>query len=269
VSWGTVLALSIGCRKGDGPEALPGVPATVLEQARARPVTDPTRARFNVKIRSKLLGVAGSTGGGLVVDRPGRGRIELFGPMGNPLLLASSDGVGLSVVLMGQGKHLVAADAEAVLREATGGVAGLDDLLAVLVGDLPFDTAPVKSMERLGEAKGGEWILVVLEGPKGTSVEATLDPDAATPHTLVARGPKGEELLTASYDRFEMVGDAWMPTRVELVVPAIDLVLESRYKTWEHLDTPPESFEIVVPDGFVTESLEEAALGVVKKATTP
>lgn len=273
-SW--LLWLAVGCHRGDAPETPVTAPANVLEAARARPVPDPLRARFNVKLQSKPLGVAATTGGGLVVDRPGKGRLELFGPLGNPLVTVSADGVGLSVLLTGEKKHLVAADAEAVLRDTTGGVAGLDDLLALLVGDLPFDQAPVRFMERVDTRRGDAdkaLARAVLDGPQQSTVDVLLDPDTATPDAIVARNQKGETLLSATYDRFEPLDGLLVPTRVQVYVPSIDLSVEAKYRGWEALEAPdPALFALDVAPELPVESLEEAVRRMVEKmapATAP
>jgi hypothetical protein len=273
-----LLALS-GCPKGDRVDGAAGEPAAILDQARARPVPDPLKTRFSVKIRSKPLGIAGTVGGGLIVRRPGQGRLDLFGPMGGGLLTVASDGAGLSVLVIGKQQDLVATDAEQVLRDTTGGVAGLDDVLAVLVGDLPFDGAPVKSAVRVGPKPGDapadadgpkpdDGILVILEGPKDTTVEALLDAELATPKHLVARDANGKDVLTATYDAFapaDAIGGALMPTRVEVYIPALDLSIEAKYRDWVTPEEPLGSFTLDAPDGYDVRSLEQAVLDAAKK----
>ena len=265
--WGWMLVLAIGCAKGHVETSL-AVPAAVYERARARVIPDLLRARFNVKIRSKPLDIAGSTGGGLVIDRPGSARIDLFGPLGSPLLTVTSDGAGLSVLLIDKQRQLVATDAEAVLREATHGSAGLDDILAVLVGELPFEGAPLRSIEPVGDGTkpDEDGIRVLLEGPRGTTVVALIDPELGTPKRIEALDPKLGSLLVATYDRFESVGDVLLPTRVEVTVPSVDLTLEARYREWSVLSEPPKAFSVQAPAGYTTESLEVALRRVIEVA---
>jgi hypothetical protein len=164
--------------------------------------------------------------------------------------------MGLSVLLAGPKRYLVAADAEAVLRETTGGVAGLDDLLALLAGDLPFEQARPRSVETLPpDANGEAAVLLTLDGPKNTTVHVELDPARATPRRIVAFDAKGEPLISAEYDRFEQMLDAWMPTRVEVYVPAIDLTVEAKYR----------AFVPQVPSDFTTEPLESVIRTIVEK----
>lgn len=235
-------------------------PASVLDQARARPVPSPLQARFSFKIRSEALDLAGSTGGALIVDRPGHGHLAVLGPLGGPMLTVQTDGLGLAVAIPKDRRHLVALDAEQVLRETTGGIAGLDDLIGLMVGDLPLDAATVLS-EQLQE--GGD-LAVVLEGPKGTSLLAVLDDLQATPVSLEARDADGKVVLTAAYEPFApREGDgALLPTRVQLAVPLLELDLDVRYKSWATPDPVPDVFGLAAPDGFTTGLLEDAVKDV-------
>lgn len=266
-----LLLVCLGCPSKTPLDSAVGAPQTVFEAARARVVPNVLKAKFGIKLHSKPLGLAASTSGGLIVARPGKGRIDLFGPMGNSLVTASSDGVALSILLAGQERQLLAADAESVLRETTGGVAGLDDVFAVLVGDLPFDEARVRSLKTTPdplfvgpatpEAPVPQLVCVELDGPKDTTVEAYLNADA-TPRSLIARDGRGDVVMTATYDPFALVGADWMPTRVELYMPALDLTVEAKYRSWETLTAVPDSIVPTVPAGFTSEPLETLLRGL-------
>lgn len=232
----------------------------VLDAARARPVPDPVRARLNVKIASKTLDIAASVGAGMVVDRPGRGRLDLLSPLGGALATVSSDGAGLSVLLTGKREQIVATDAELVLREATGGVAGVDDVLALLVGDLPFDEAPIAAITREGDPEHPESIRVkiTLTGPEKSRVEAWLDASDATPRRLVATGQDGVEVLRADFDPFEDRDGTLWPTRLVLAVPSLTLDAEVRYKSFEVLAEAPAVFDVRAPEGWTIVPMEQA-----------
>lgn len=264
-SWlGVSLLWLTGCQhRPPAIEALADVDVMVV--ARARPVLDPVKARFTVKLRSKQLDIAGTTGGGIIADRPGRSRIELFGPMGGSLLAVVSDGRAISVTLPGAHKQLVSEDAENVLREATGGVAGLDDLVAMLVGDLPFDSAPVRSQRVLPD--DAKWTEAVLDGPRGTSIEVQVEREHATPHQMIARNAAGEPLIVARFDSFQEVmrdgAPHWMPTEVDLWIPAVDLTIETRFKDWQPLIEAPAVFSVQPIPGMVVSPLEDAVRDAV------
>lgn len=270
VAWVALVAL-VACPGRRPTEPVAGSPESVLQAARARVVPDPLKSRFAIKLRSKPLDLAASTNGGLVVDRPGQGRVDLFGPLGGPLVTVASDGAGLSVMLVSQKKDLVALDAESVIRAATGGVASLDDAFAVLTGDVPFDQADVRELDQMpaDDVDHPGLVRARLAGPKQTMVELWLDPANATMVELVALDKKGDSVMSAKYDPYELVGTDLMPTRVELYVPSLDLLVETRYKSWEVLAAPPTTLVPVVPDNFVIESLEEAIKKLAEKELAP
>jgi hypothetical protein len=229
--------------------------------ARSRPVPDILQARFHIKLRSKVLDLAGSTGGGLVVERPGRGYLAILGPLGSPLLTAASDGQAMGVMVAKDKRYLIAADAEEVLTKTTSGVAGIDDVLALLVGDLPFDKAAIDSTEAV-ESTGRQ---VVFLGPSSTRVEAIIDGTTATPRELSAFDDKGELVLKAEYGEFEVFEESLMPTSVEIYVPEVELTIGLRYKGWSAPDTAPDVFTIAPPEGMAEESLNAMVTKLVTK----
>jgi len=253
------LLLLIACRHGHKVDVLASkTPAVDL--ARGRAVLDPVRGKFTIKLQSQKLGIAATTSGGVIVDRPGHLRFDIFGPFGGSLFTAISDGLGLSVLDVGKQRQLVSVDAEKVLREASGGVAGLDDLIAMLVGDLPFDAAEVKSTRALPDPASptAPPVEVVFVGPKETSVVTIIDSALGTPKRLAARDAKGVDVVTATYEPFEPIGNTLMPTNVSLNLAALDLHIELKFKSWEALDGEPPRFDITTPPGFTTTPLEGA-----------
>lgn len=257
------LLLAGSCKK-KGPEAIPDVDGSALvESARARPVPDRLQARFQIRLKSKPLDLSGTTGGGLQVDRPGRGRIVIFGPIGGTLATLQSDGEGMAATVTKDRTHLLARDGEALLREATGGAAGVDDLLALLIGDMPFDDATVRSATPIEGA-----VRATLEGPDGIIVEADLDPDGSLPIQLVARDKQKSLLLEARYEGWTSLDGQQLPERVEVLVPAVDLSVNVRYQGWSRIEGEP-SFDLATPDGYREASLEQAVRDGVKGLSQP
>jgi hypothetical protein len=229
-------------------------PETVLEQARARPSPDPVQARYHLKIRSKPMELAGSTGGALIFDRPGQGHLAVLGPLGAPLVTLTSDGTGLAVDLVRDRRHLLGLDAETVMREVTGGIVGIDDLFGILIGDIPLDEARIKSQV---EREDGTAQLV-LQGPRKSTLMVILNPETGTPISMVAIGKAGRRLLVAEYEPFVAHdGDQWVPSVVHVEVPQLELTVDLRFKWWKTLDAVPDVFSLDAPDGVRSESLEE------------
>lgn len=248
------LVFVLGCGRGlKAPPAPVEQPASLLEVARKRPVPEVVAARVSLKVRSKPLKLAGTVGAGLVVERPGRGRLDVVGPFGGTLLTLSSDGEALSVLLVGARRHLVAADAEAVVREVSSGAAGLDDLVSVLVGDIPFDDVEATAVSAAEDGSA----MARLEGPRDTELEVHLD-QAGMPTRIDAFDPKGGLLLSAVYEGFEEVDGGTLPTALTLELPSLELTIDMRYKSWSVLGEAPVDFTVGTPEGFAAESLEDA-----------
>ncbi len=254
-----LLPLLLGCpKRPEPPPPPPDVePEVVLDLARERVVPDPLRSRLTVRVASPVLEVAGSTGGGIVVDRPGRLRLDVFGPLGATLFTVVSDGLAFDVVSWRESQHFASERAELALRELTGGVAGLDDLLAVLVGDLPFPEVEAAALLRLDDGAA----MVTLEGPEGIVVEAVLDPLRGTPSSFAARDGHGALVLSAEYGDYAPIageGTPLVPDRILLYVPELQLTLELRYRGWSTPDEEPGVFTVAVPADFESIPLEEA-----------
>ncbi|TNE83978.1 MAG: hypothetical protein EP330_30900 [Deltaproteobacteria bacterium] len=255
----SLFLLLVSCGPKNRPTPISSDIATTLEMARSRPTPERATVRVTVKVKSDPLGVAGSTGGGLVVDRPGRLFLEVFGPLGSSLVKVASDGTGLSVLLPKDERQLLAPSAEEALREISGGAIGLDDLAGLLVGDLPFDAAELKATHVLEDGRHQ----AELVAPGGIQVVADLEPAIGTPIHVVARDQDGVTMVEANFGPFEAdeSGMLW-PTEVEVLLPAVELTSSLRYKTWKPVDEAPPVFDLTAPEGFTTEDLEEALRGL-------
>lgn len=260
-----ITALLLGCRKT--PEVIPGPvrPADyVLELARARLTPNVAQARFGIRIRSRVLDLAGSTGGAFVMERPGKLNFAILSPLGGPIVQAVSDNQGLVVLVAKDSKALTAPDAASVLQGLSGGSAGLDDLVAVLIGDLPFDDAKVTRKKRLpnGDAEVG------FVGPDKTVVDAVLNPLDGSPRSLKAYGPKGQLILEATYGAFVDQGGQRVPETVAVFVPQLDLTIDLRYKSWKYEESPAQAFSLVPPAGYTPEPLQVLLQKAIDKLAT-
>lgn len=256
----TALLWLPACGKNSEPAEAAGSPLIVLERAWARPTPNPVRARLNLKLRSPTLDLRAGTGAVWIADRPGQGHLAILGPLGGPLATITSDGEALAVAIPRDGRLLEAPLAESVLRQTTGDLVGLDDLVGLMLGDIPFDTARIKSRRPLPDGT----VQAVLQGPERTRLELVLDALTATPVSLDLTDREGRQLLTAAFEPFEERDDGtWVPTRVQLYVPHADLQLDIRYKSWELLDEVPPVFSTEAPEGWTTEPLGSTLLPVL------
>lgn len=262
-----VLALfAFGCTKAPPQAIVPSADAALLAMADARPVPSALRSRFGFKIESEA--VAGGTGGALIVDRPGRGHLAVLSPLGGPLLTLHTDGKGLSVIDKRNRVQRITSDAEKTLRDATEGLAGVDEVLGLLVGDLPLDGLEIRERSRTDEGD----LKLLLSGPRHTLVELTLDDPLATPIALQVSDQQGDALLSADYGPFEPLDKSaeeptYMPSEVSVTVSRFAVTLHVRFKKWETLgDSVPEVFSLDAPDGFTTIPLDLSQLAPVSSA---
>jgi hypothetical protein len=264
------LVVVLGCSKGAVPAPAVDARQSAIELARARVVPDPVQARFSIGLATADKQYP-STGGALILDRP-RGHLAVLGPLGGPLATLQTDGTGAAVAIARDKRHLLADRADQVLEANTHGAIGVDALLGLLVGDVPLDGAPVRS-ER-ADADGS--VQVVLDGPEGTALSAILDPASGTPRSMVAWDVDGSAVFEAVYEPFERLEgdpelgtpDVWVPTRLVLRLPALDLTADLKYRSWRVPEPGSEAladgvFGLAPPDGFVSEPLEEVAFGLL------
>ncbi|MEZ4235812.1 MAG: hypothetical protein R3F59_06550 [Myxococcota bacterium] len=259
--------VAIGCGRGGPPAPAVDARTSTLALARGREVPSPVQARFSISLQTAAKKFP-TTGGALILDRP-RGHLAVLGPLGGPLATLQTDGEGAAVNLMRDERHLLAARADDVLRANTHGAIGVDALLGVLEGDVPLDDAPVRS-ERPGD---DGTVQVVLDGPDGTALSVILDAARGTPVSMVAWDVDGTALLEASYEPFEALpgspeaAPVWVPSAVTLRLPALDLLAELKYRSWQvpEADSPAlasEVFGLAPPPGFSSQPLEDVAVGL-------
>ncbi|MBX2801065.1 MAG: hypothetical protein KTR31_25520 [Myxococcales bacterium] len=256
----TLLALALGgCPRTPTPEPLgqPDPAQEVLARAQARTVPDALRARFGFKIDSEPLGLSGSTGGALIVDRPGRGHLAVLGPFGGPLAQVQTDGTGLAVLMPRQRQHATALDAGERLLALTEGIAGLPEVVDLFVGKVPLDAERITATEPTAEG-----LEITMAGPQDTVVQLVLEPASATPRLVDVMRTDGTSLLSATYGPFQPMEDGTaMPGEASFHVPSLQLQLDVRFKSWTVLEgDPPDVFSLAPPDGFSTGTLNVAGL---------
>ncbi|HHO54683.1 MAG TPA: hypothetical protein ENK18_28375 [Deltaproteobacteria bacterium] len=270
------MALLIGCPKPPPQPPVPRPPPqpsaqdALLDEALERTAPGRLRGRFGFKIHSERLGLSGSTGGALIFDRPGRGHLAVLGPLGGPLLTLQTDGIGLAVAIQRDRQHLVVDDAGAQLQQQTGGVADLDAILGLLIGQLPLGGLQIEEREPLDDGD----LRITFAGPQQTTVIVVIDDPAAVPVSLEARGEGDVLLVSATYGPFAPMtegGDVLLPTEVSLQIPALDLQLDIQYKDrgWAVLTDVPDVFGLQPPEGFTSRPLDAWSLLELKPPGDP
>ncbi|MCB1129291.1 MAG: DUF4292 domain-containing protein, partial [Verrucomicrobiae bacterium] len=160
------------------------------------------------------------------------------------LLYAVSDGAGLGVFDVRNNTFYSTKDAERLLREATGGAAGLDDLVSLMIGRLPFEDAEVTEVREIDGMS-----VFTFAGPEGTRAEVTLDPRTLTTRKVEAFDHLGQRVLTADYTDYLRVGGSRLPEEVRVEVPQIELKVSLEFNSWNELGRIPDSFTLPQPGG--------------------
>lgn len=245
-----LVALLAGCARQAPGAAGERTAEAVLAAARARSVPDPLQGRFSIRLRSKQLDVAGSTGGAIVLDPPGRGHVAIFGPLGGPWYTLTTDGDAVAVVATREQRHYVEEDADALVAMLVPGLRDVDELFGLLVGQVPLDDERLQGLRVLDDGR----VMALLDGSGGVLVSVVLRPEDGTPASLVAQ--RGDDrLLAATFGAFQPGAGALLPTEVAVEVPSLDLRVDLSYRSWRSPDTPPDVFGLGAPPGFTSEPL--------------
>ena len=240
-----VIAGAVACRR-------PPPPATQLGGADGlaalrEPVADPLRARFSFKIVSAVLGLEGSTGGALIVDRPGRVHFAVLGPLGGALATVQTDGERASIVLRQQDQHIWADDVDGAVRGWTGDAFGADDVVGLLLGQVPLPESPADLFERnsgtVGYTRSGR-------GRSSGALEVSLEGSPLRPSYVRIVDGDGIDQLSLRYDGYAAFDAGAMPRGWTLRAPSLDLSLDVRFKSAEPIELAPDVFGTEAPEGF-------------------
>ena len=252
------LALVLGCGDKKAPRTLAD-PVELAAQAWERRVPFALKAGYSVSIDAPRLGVSGTTRGGLVVHRPGKFRLEIYSPLGSPLVYAASDGKQVGIYVVTEQLWLGSDDAEGLLRSVTGGSAGIEDLVSLMIGRMPFSDAEIldrKVAEGLATYTFG--------GPEDTKANVALDVKTLTNHRIEAFDPDGALVLEADYEDYQKVGRSLLPEEVVINAESVQFKLELEFDSWDELGVIPDAFDVPAPKGSrqvdLDEMLEKARL---------
>lgn len=238
------LPLLFGCPPKE-PEAPLGPvdPARVLDRAERDALATPVLARFDVKLETPKDRVGAN--GTLLVDPEGRFRLELRGPIGGPAVVVASDGKDVVAWQAGPNVYYVAEDAEGALREATGDVAGLETLAAVLAGRLP-DLGDPDDVAFDAEGRPR----YVWKGPKDSRVAAVLDPRRARLVAVDVLDAEGRTWLSAQ------VEPADYPEAMTLVLPRQGVTAMLEFKDWTPAKPDASVYTFAAPEGAKIERID-------------
>lgn len=247
-----VLLLLVACGDRNGPRTAVD-PRSIAEDAWAREVPFALQGGYSVSIDAPSIGVRGTTRGGLLVHRPNRFRLEIFSPLGSPLFYAASD-TALSLYVVTQDIYFHTENAEALLRNVTGGAAGVEDLIALMTGRLPFQDAELMDAQRDRKAQESTF---TFAGPKGTRAVVVLDDRLLTNKRIDAYDSDDRLVLHAEYEDYMKTGRSRLPEEALIEVPLIEFTMELEFDGWDELGVIPDAFTLPDPGSARKVDLDE------------
>jgi hypothetical protein len=241
---GLAGVLLAGCppRVVTPPGPVPEVdPVALLARAESLPPPAPAAATFGLHVETPDKRVSAS--GALVVQPPDHFRVEVRGPIGPPVLVIVSDGTGLYAWEAGKNVFHTAADADAALRQETGGAAGLGALTSLLIGRLPALRKP----DAIGAMGVPEYRWA---GAGQSALSVALDPRSARLAGLALFDEAGAAVLQASVTAPDL------PEHLEVRMPAMGLVARLDFDGWKPAAPPPSAFVLPAPAGAEVRPLD-------------
>ena len=244
-----MMLTACGPKKAPPTLAIDDAPAEqILQAAQERTVPTSVAGQFGFAAELPDSVIPGVLTGKLVVQQPGHLRLDVLPPVGGQVLVAASNGEHLHVLLPLEHEWWGAADVETVLREATAEAVGIEDFTELLVGQLPHLDG--MEPEILGEGEVGP--IVRYSGPEGVQVDVQLDRAGYLWRTIEARDGEGMVLLKTVSEGVIHTDEAWYPSKMEITLPTLDIVLKLRYRSWQALPEPGDVFSVPVPEGYTS-----------------
>ncbi len=238
-----VIHMGWGC-------AAPEVPPSPLDVALSRRVHGPVTTRASLQARSEVLGLGARSDAVIMLERPGRAHIGVLGPLGGARAALHVDGPTAAIRLPRTRRHVLAGDADRVLRESTGGLLDLDAAFGLLVGELPVSRLPPIADASDPSGRSG-----VFRGPRGVRVVVEVEASGA-PRAVSARAEEGTTLFSASWGPFAGDPGARLPESATVRLPSLDLDLDVHFGTWTADPIPEAAFDVRAPEGWTEEPVE-------------
>lgn len=259
VVWMVGLAMFVGCKKAP-PATGPAMETdALLEHLSSREVPEVVRSRFSVRLRSKPLGInPPPLGGGVVLERPDRLYLAIMNPVGGVVVSATSDGRRLLFLNQRDRQAFVDEDLVESLAQSTEGQLSPADVVDVFLGLLPVEARHLQRTRREGEQ-----LRMRFQREGGVALTAWVDPVQGTPRRLVLTKGGGRPLVEVTYEPFaSQDGEPLLPTRMVWEVPAVELSVDLRFRSWSILDGAPDVFAPEIPDRFEVRPMSAMREGV-------
>ena len=183
----------------------------------------------------------------LLVERPDRFRAESLSPFGNPLMVVTTDGEKVQALIPSEGRFMEGEASYRNLVRFTGLPLELEDLLRILLYQIPpiaFDRSRIEA--------GSEGYLLHLAG-SGLRQELLFDPELRL--IRASWFERSDLLLRVDYDRFTEA-PPFYPRTIDLEVPSAEIAASVNFNEIElNPDLPAERFKLSPPTGYAVEPL--------------
>ena len=248
-----LLPLLSGCpRPAPVPAAADWDPDSLVEAARNREVPPVVRAGFRMKIEGVDTAIPGGLEGVLILGPGGAFYTEIASTFGPRVMTCASDGQSLALLIPRERIWAGEEAGEDKIREASGGLAGLAELGALLVGQLPVLDAPVVFASRAESGLSYE-----VEGPSGTSVGLEIDARSQLVTHAEFRDADDEVWVRLDHTPGETAGTSAFPSQSTLEVASTGMTMTLNYSSWQVLESSPVSFTLPAPEGIEVVALED------------
>lgn len=179
----------------------------------------------------------------VLVEQPDRLRAETLSPFGTPLLVFATDGEEIGALVPGDGVFYQGAATPANLQRFTRLPLLLEDMIGLLLYQVPLLEAEQQRLTRDGEGN----LLLLLSGPNGVAQELTFN--GAHMLTSAAFLQQQQLQLRVSYRDFSGDGTGY-PTQVLLEMPAVQTEAALNFSEVRlNGSIPPARFRLVAPAG--------------------
>ena len=136
----------------------------------------------------------------------------------------------------------------------TGGAAGVEDLIALMIGRLPFQDAELMDAHRDRKAMESTF---TFAGPNGTRAVVVLDDRLLTNKRIDAYDKDDRLVLHAEYEDYMKSGRSRLPEEALIEVPLIEFTMELEFDGWDELGVIPDAFTLPDPGSTRQVDLDE------------
>ncbi len=190
----------------------------------------------------------------IVVERPGRFRLETLTPLEQPIDVMTSD--GSRIWLLSGGKLREGPATPENIARIIPVPLRAEDLVDAMLGGIPTGERFTASSISWADEDHTRWRLV-LDGAGGERATLVVDPETKRVESVAMARADGVERLRVAFDKFEAAeGAGELPRRIKLEIPDRDTEVTIKLKeVTVNGAIDPALFRLRAPPGVPTELL--------------